>query len=72
MVDILTSSTAIAVTQVVRTALGPGDLSDVRRVNAVALDDALKPGIFGEVRIALSKTESRTGMPLGTLVHKVG
>jgi hypothetical protein len=72
LVNFLTSSTAIAATQDVRTALGPGDLSDVRRVNAVALDDALTHGIFGEVRIALRKTESRTGMPLGTLVNKLG
>ncbi len=72
MVDFLTSSTAIAATQDARTALGPGNLSDVRRDNAVALDDALTPGIFRDIRIALSNTESRTGRPLGTLVNEVG
>tara|TARA_B100002052_G_C15793533_1_gene557507 strand:+ start:667 stop:801 length:135 start_codon:yes stop_codon:yes gene_type:complete len=44
----------------------------VRGVNAVAPDEALTPKIFREVRIALSNTETRTGMPLGTLANEVG
>ena len=72
MVDFLTSSTAIAETQDARTVQGPGDLSGVRGVNAVAPDEALTPKIFREVRIALSNTETRTGMPLGTLANEVG
>ena len=49
-----------------------GTLAACGEDNAVAPDEALTPGIFREVRIALSNTESRTGMPLGTLANEVG
>ena len=72
MVDFLGSSSAIAATQDIPTVLSPGNLGGVPRLNAVALDVALTPDFFTEVRILLSNTKGRTGPPRRNLVSRVG
>lgn len=67
MVDFLTASTAISAAQDARTVIRTGGLGGAQRVGAVELDDALKPGIFTEVRNVLSNAEGRTGLALAVV-----
>ncbi len=67
MVDFLTISSAISVTQDAQNVLRSGSLGGARRVGAVELDGALTPGVFTEVRIVLSNAEGRTGLALAVV-----